>query len=243
MKDLQKPYKVIAIVPAAGLGRRFGSGTKKPFQTLGGKPLIVWSLKALEAVEEICEIIPVLKSEDMELIQRLLEEEGFSKIKRIAAGGKERQDSVYNGLKHIEDKNSIVLIHDGVRPLIRTQLVEELIKQMYDAIHNKEECDGIIPGVPVKDTIKETEGGLVKKTLKRGSLWAVQTPQAFPYKKILKAYEEAVREGYYATDDAALIERYGGTVKVIMGEYSNIKITTPEDLYIAEALLKMNVQP
>jgi 2-C-methyl-D-erythritol 4-phosphate cytidylyltransferase len=179
----------------------------------------------------------------MEIGQRLLEEEGFPKIRRIAAGGKERQDSVYNGLKQIEDKKSIVLIHDGVRPLISPRLVEDLIKQMSDAIRKKEKCDGIIPGVPVKDTIKETEDGFVRKTLKRGSLWAVQTPQAFPCKKILKAYEEAAKEGYYATDDAALIERYGGTVKVIMGSYANIKITTPEDLCIAEALLKMNVQP
>jgi 2-C-methyl-D-erythritol 4-phosphate cytidylyltransferase len=238
MKDLQKPYKVIAIVPAAGLGKRFGKGTNKSFQMLGGRPLIIWSLKALEAVDEVCEIIPVLKSEDMELGQRLLEEEGFPKIRRIAPGGKERQDSVYNGLKQIEDKNSIVLIHDGVRPLISIHLVEELIKQMSDAIRNKEECDGTIPGVPVKDTIKETEGGFVRKTLKRGSLWAVQTPQAFPCKKILRAYDEAAGEGYYATDDAALIERYGGTVKVIMGSYTNIKITTPEDLVVAEALLK-----
>jgi 2-C-methyl-D-erythritol 4-phosphate cytidylyltransferase len=243
MTDSQKRNKVIAIVPAAGLGRRFGSGTNKPFQTLGGKPLIVWSLKALEAVEEICEIIPVLKSEDMEFVQRLLEEEGFSKIRRIAAGGKERQDSVHNGLQYIEDKNSIVLIHDGVRPLIGPHLVDELIKQMSDAIRNKEECDGIIPGVPVKDTIKETGDGFVKKTLKRGSLWAVQTPQVFPYKKILRAYDKAAKEGYYATDDAALIERYGGTVKVITGSYTNIKITTPEDLVVAEALLKMHSQP
>jgi len=243
MKDLQTTYKVIAIVPAAGLGKRFGKGTNKSFQVLGGRPLIIWSLRALEAVEEICEIIPVLKSEDMELGQRLLEEEGFLKIRRIAVGGKERQDSVYNGLKHIKDNNSIVLIHDGVRPVIRTPLVKELIRQMADAIRNKEEWDGIIPGVPVKDTIKETEDGLVKKTLKRGSLWAVQTPQAFPYKKILRAYEEAAREGYYATDDAALIERYGGTVKVIMGAYTNIKITTPEDLIVAEALVKMNGEP
>ena len=242
MKDIQKPYKVIAIVPAAGLGRRFGSGTKKPFQTLGGKPLIVWSLKALEAVGEICEIIPVLKSEDMELVQRLLEEEGFSKIRRIAAGGKERQDSVYNGLQYIEDKNSIVLIHDGVRPLMSPHLAEELIRQMSDAVRNKEKYDGIIPGVPLKDTIKEIEDGFVRKTLKRGFLWAVQTPQAFPYKKILRAYDEAAREGYYATDDAALIERYGGKIKIVMGSYANIKITTPEDLVVAEALLKLSVR-
>ena len=240
MKNLQKPYKVIAVVPAAGLGKRFGQGTNKSFQVLGGRPLIIWSLKALEAVEEVCEIIPVLKSEDMELGQRLLEEEGFPKIRRIAPGGKERQDSVYSGLKRIEDTNSIVLIHDGVRPLIRPPLVEELIKQMSDAILNNEDCDGIIPGVPVKDTIKEIEDGLVRKTLKRGSLWAVQTPQAFPYKKILNAYDKAAREGYYATDDAALIERCGGKIKIVMGSYANIKITTPEDIVVAEALLKIN---
>jgi 2-C-methyl-D-erythritol 4-phosphate cytidylyltransferase len=242
MKYLQTTYKVIAVVPAAGLGKRFGQGRNKSFQVLDGRPLLIWSIKALEAVEGICEIIPVLKSEDMEIGQRLMEEEGFPKIRRIAVGGKERQDSVYNGLKYIEDKNAIVLIHDGVRPLISTSLVEMLIKQMSDAIRNKEECDGIIPGIPVKDTIKETEDGFVKKTLKRGSLWAVQTPQAFPYKKILRAYNEAAKEGYYATDDAALIERYGGKIKIVMGSYANIKITTPEDLVVAEALLKINVQ-
>jgi len=242
MKDLQKPYKVIAIVPAAGLGKRFGPGTDKPFQTLGGKPLIVWSLKALEAVSEISEIIPVLKPGDMEAGQKLFEEAGFTKIRRIAPGGKERQDSVYSGLKHAEDTHCIVLVHDGVRPLIEPRLVGELIKHMSDAIRDKEDCDGIIPGVPVKDTIKETEDGFVRKTLKRGPLWAVQTPQVFPCKKILEAYDEAAREGYYATDDAALIERYGGTVKIIMGSYTNIKITTPEDLVVAEALLKMHSQ-
>ena len=243
MKDLQTTYKVIAIVPAAGLGKRFGQGTNKPFQTLGGKPLIIWSLKVLEAVGEIIEIIPVLKPEDMEAGQKLFEEEDFAKIKRIAPGGKERQDSVYSGLKRIEDTNSIVLIHDGVRPLIEPRLVGELIKYMADAIRNKEDFDGIIPGVPVKDTIKETEAGFVRKTLKRVSLWAVQTPQVFSCKKILNAYDKAEREGYYATDDAALIERYGGKIKIVMGSYTNIKITTPEDLVVAEALLKMQSQP
>jgi 2-C-methyl-D-erythritol 4-phosphate cytidylyltransferase len=123
MKGLQRQEKVVAVVPAAGLGKRFGTGINKPFQTLGGKPLIIWSLETLEAIDEIVEIIPVLKSEDMEYGVTIIEKAGLSKIKRIAQGGKERQDSVYNGLKLIEDKNCIILIHDGVRPFIERDLI------------------------------------------------------------------------------------------------------------------------
>jgi 2-C-methyl-D-erythritol 4-phosphate cytidylyltransferase len=237
-----KDHKVIAIVPAAGLGKRFGSGTNKQFQTLGGKPLIVWSLKALEAVGEISEIIPVLKTEDMEAGQKLFEEAGFLKIRRIAQGGKERQDSVFSGLKLIDNEKSTVLIHDGVRPLIDPRLIQGLISRLHAIIHTKDSCDGVVPGVPVKDTIKEAENGFVTKTLKRGTLRAVQTPQVFFFKKIFAAYEKAEREGYDATDDASLIERYGGTIQIVTGSYTNIKITTPEDLVIAEALLKISLK-
>jgi len=230
VKGLQRQEKVVAIVPAAGLGKRFGPGTNKPFQSLSGKPIIVWSLEILEAIVEVVEIIPVLKMEDMEYGLKIFEKYGISKIKRIAPGGKERQDSVYNGLKLIEDKNCIVLIHDGVRPLIDRDLIERTIKELKD-------CDGVALGVPLKDTIKEAENGIIKKTLRRDSLWAIQTPQVFPYKNILTAYERAMKEGFYSTDDAALIEKYGGKVKVIIGSYKNIKITAPEDLAIAEFLL------
>ncbi|MEW6215118.1 MAG: 2-C-methyl-D-erythritol 4-phosphate cytidylyltransferase, partial [Nitrospirota bacterium] len=122
--------KVIAIVPAAGLGKRFGPGTNKPFQNLRGKPLIVWSLETLEAVDEIAEIIPVFKEEDMMIGVEVIEEYNLSKIKRIASGGKERQDSVYNGLRLVDEKDCIVLIHDGVRPLIEKPLIEEAIKEL-----------------------------------------------------------------------------------------------------------------
>jgi 2-C-methyl-D-erythritol 4-phosphate cytidylyltransferase len=230
VKGLQRKDKVIALVPAAGIGKRFGPGTNKPFQNLSGKPIIVWPLEILHAVVEVAEIIPVLKMEDMEYGLKIFEKYGISKIKRIAPGGKERQDSVYNGLKLIEDKNCIVLIHDGVRPLIERDLIERTIKELKD-------CDGVTLGIPLKDTIKEAGNGIIKKTLRRDSLWAIQTPQVFPYKNILIAYERAIKEGFYSTDDAALIERYGGKVKVIMGSYKNIKITTPEDLVIAEFLL------
>jgi 2-C-methyl-D-erythritol 4-phosphate cytidylyltransferase len=246
LKKLQRKEKVVAIVPAAGLGKRFGPGTNKPFQNLSGKPIIVWPLEILNAVVEVVEIIPVLKMEDMEYGLKIFEKYGISKIKRIAPGGKERQDSVYNGLKLIEDKNCIVLIHDGVRPLIERNLVENMITELLSPSVPPSQkggeggfngFDGVTLGIPLKDTIKEAENGIIKKTLRRDSLWAIQTPQVFRYNNILTAYERAMKEGFCSTDDAALIEKYGGKVKVIIGSYKNIKITTPEDLAIAEFLL------
>ncbi|MEW6066771.1 MAG: 2-C-methyl-D-erythritol 4-phosphate cytidylyltransferase [Nitrospirota bacterium] len=221
---------IVAVVPAAGIGKRFGSGANKPFLHLCGKPLIIWSLETLHSVNAVREIIPVLKEEDMEQGRKIFESYGFSKIKRISPGGKERQDSVYNGLKLVEDKDCMVIIHDGVRPLIGKDLVEKLIDELKD-------FDGAVLSVPVKDTIKEAEDEIVKKTLKRDSLWAIQTPQIFSFRTISGAYEKAIEEGFYATDDAALVEKYGGNIKIVMGSYRNIKITTPEDMAIAEFLL------
>jgi 2-C-methyl-D-erythritol 4-phosphate cytidylyltransferase len=229
-------YNVIAIVASAGMGRRFGSHTDKLFQNLGGKPVVIWALETLESVDEIKGIIPVLRKEDMERGPDVFGRYNLSKINMIAPGGKERQDSVYNGLKYIEDKNSLVLIHDGVRPFIEKDLIEKLIKEL-------QSFDGVVLGVPIKDTIKEAEEGIIKKTLRRDSLWAIQTPQIFPYANISTAYERAIKEDFYSTDDASLIERYGGKIKVIMGSYRNIKITTPEDLIFAEYLLSKKEQP
>jgi 2-C-methyl-D-erythritol 4-phosphate cytidylyltransferase len=245
VKEIHRHTKVVAIVPAAGMGKRFGPGTKKPFQNLSGKPLIVWSLEALESVHEIGEIIPVLMKEDMEYGQRVFEEYGLRKVKKIAPGGKERQDSVYNGLKLVDDTRSIVLIHDGVRPLIEKDLIEKGIMEMKRPVETSakedEAFDGVVLGVPVKDTIKEVKAGFIRRTLKRESLYAIQTPQIFTIKKILDAYEKAAKEGFYSTDDSALLERYGGKVKVISGSYMNIKITTPEDLGIAEFLQNRSI--
>lgn len=232
---MQKQKKVIAIVPAAGLGRRFGTGTNKPFQELDRKPLIVWSLEVLASVSQIDEIIPVFKRDEMEFGRSLIEEYRLQKIQRIAPGGKERQDSVFNGLRLIEDRESVILIHDGVRPCIDRNLVERVLGALQDG---DIPCDGVIPGVPAKDTMKEAAEGIVTKTLRRSSLWAIQTPQAFPYESVMRAYERAGKEGFYSTDDAALVERNGGVLRVVMGSYRNIKITTPEDLIIAEAFMK-----
>jgi 2-C-methyl-D-erythritol 4-phosphate cytidylyltransferase len=231
-------YKVTAIVPSAGLGKRFGPDTNKPFQILDGKPLVVWSLETLESVDEIEEIIPILKEGDREKASEVIGKYKLSKVKKMAAGGKERQDSVYNGLKLVENGTGIILIHDGARPFIDKALIQDALRQMLDILKHGEDCDGVVLGVPVKDTIKEVKKGIVKKTLRRDSLWAIQTPQVFLYSSLAKAFEKAIREGFYSTDDAALVEKYGGKVRVIMGSYRNIKITTLEDLTVAEYFLR-----
>jgi len=225
-------HKAVAIVPSAGLGRRFGEGRNKPFATLGGKPVLIWALEALEKMPEISEIIPVLKETDMQAGRELFKNYKITKVMRIALGGKERQDSVFNGLHFIKDNGSVILIHDGARPFLEPKTVRRALKALSG-------CDGVVIGLPPKDTIKEIEGELIRLTLKRDTLIAVQTPQIFFYQPLLAAYEMAMRESFYATDDAALVERNRGRIKVVKGEYTNIKITTPEDLVIAEAFLKM----
>jgi 2-C-methyl-D-erythritol 4-phosphate cytidylyltransferase/2-C-methyl-D-erythritol 2,4-cyclodiphosphate synthase len=233
---------VTAIVPAAGLGKRFGKDKNKPFFNLLGKPLLLWVFETLQSCDEISEIIPVLKEDDIDDCLDLLEKCRIPKVKQITAGGKERQDSVYNGLKCVRDKTGAVLIHDGARPLIDIETILRTINGLSGS-------DAAIAAVPVKDTIKAVrsrESGVnsqefynelfVDKTLDRNILWSVQTPQVFIFDKIMDAHERAQKERFYATDDAALIEHYGGVVKIVMGDYSNIKITTPEDIKIAEAI-------
>jgi len=230
MQKRSLSHKVFAVVPAAGSGTRYGPGTRKPFLLLNGKPLIIWALEILESVPDIAHIIPVLRKSDIPGGKQIFQQYKISKIMRTVEGGKERQDSVLNALAGIRENNSIVLIHDGARPFITGEMIQS-------ALHELDGFDGVVVGMPPKDTIKETEHGLIQKTLKRESLWAIQTPQVFPAQVITAAYEHAYRERYYATDDAALVERYGGRVKVIKGSYRNIKITTPEDLAFAELLL------
>jgi 2-C-methyl-D-erythritol 4-phosphate cytidylyltransferase len=222
--------KVTAIVPAAGLGKRFGEKANKPFVMLSGRPLLIWALEVLEGMPEIGEIIPVLKDGDMESGVEILDAAGITKARRIAPGGKERQDSVFHGLKLVDDRDCIVLVHDGVRPLIEPAVIANAIRQLKD-------CDGVVVGVPVKDTIKEVSGGEVRRTLNRDALWAVQTPQIFRYRTLYAAYEKAAKEAFCSTDDSALVERYGGRIRMAAGSYRNIKITTPEDLQLAEMFL------
>lgn len=227
--------KIAAIVPAAGLGRRFGESENKPLYELLGKPLVVWALQEFQSVDEISEIVLVVKEDDMLVAAQLVESYKIAKVRRIVPGGKERQDSVYNGIMALDKETLIVVIHDGARPLVD----EAVIKRSISALHD---VDGVVSGVPVKDTIKEAgadssngrDGLIIRRTLDRKALWAIQTPQTFYYDRLAEAHRRARDEGFYATDDAALIEHYGGRIKVIEGEYSNLKITTMEDIGIAE---------
>ena len=223
---------VVAIVPAAGIGERFGRDTNKPFATLGDKPLIIWTVATLQNLPEITEIIPVVKETDIKLCSRLFEEYAVTKIKRVAPGGRERQDSVFHGLNLIRHRKSVVLVHDAVRPLIEPSLIQSALQQLNG-------CDGVVVGVPLKDTVKEVRDGIVRNTPKRDLLWAAQTPQIFPYQVLYDAYEKAMADSFYTTDDSALVEMNGGVIKMVQGSYANIKVTTPEDLLIAEVFLKM----
>jgi 2-C-methyl-D-erythritol 4-phosphate cytidylyltransferase len=225
--------RVTALIPAAGMGKRMGKAVAKQFLPLGDKPMLAHTLLTFQRSPEIDEIIPILSEEDMETCLRdVIEAFHITKVRTLVVGGRERQDSVANGIRKLEKDAAVVLVHDGVRPFV----TQEMIKACVEAVR-KGDCVAV--GVPIKDTIKETDDrGIVRRTLERSRLWAIQTPQAFPAKVLRKAYEEADRNKFTGTDDASLVERDGGEVRVIPGSYENIKITTPEDLIMAEEILK-----
>ncbi|MCX8030885.1 MAG: 2-C-methyl-D-erythritol 4-phosphate cytidylyltransferase [Thermodesulfovibrionales bacterium] len=234
---------IIVLIPAAGSGKRFGETKNKPFFKFLDKPLLLWSLQSFQKITDVAEILPIVKKQDIEKTHKLIRSFKITKAKNIIEGGKERQDSIYNALLTIKPHTDIVIIHDGVRPYLSPKLIKKMLNEL---IMSNQSIDGIITGVPVKDTIKRIEKNFiqgseeifVEKTLNRDLIWAVQTPQIFNFEILLSSYQKAYGENYYATDDSSLIERYGGKVKIILGSYKNIKITTPEDIKIAEALLK-----
>ncbi len=225
--------KVTALIPAAGMGRRMGRAVAKQFLPLGDKPMLAHTLLAFQRSSLVDEIIPILSDEDMETcLKDIIEHYHITKVKTLVVGGRERQDSVYNGIQKLENDASVVLVHDGVRPFVTNAMIEETAE-----LAEKGECVAV--GVPLKDTVKEVGAdGIVRSTLDRSRLWAIQTPQAFPAKTLRRVYEESYAHKMYGTDDATLAERAGIKVRVIMGSYDNIKITTPEDLLLAEEILK-----
>jgi 2-C-methyl-D-erythritol 4-phosphate cytidylyltransferase len=204
------------ILLAGGEGSRFG--TKKQYILLGGKPLYMHSLeKVLDLFEEV---ILVLPEEDLQKIKV------SPKVKKVA-GGKERQDSVLEGI--LEAEGDIVIIHDCARPFAS--------RELFLKVSELGDFEGKICALPVRDTLKQVSEGMVIKTIDRTGLWHSQTPQAFLRKVLLECHFRARSEGFFATDDAMLLERYGYRVGVVMGEPTNIKITYPEDLALAQRLL------
>ena len=222
--------KVTAVIPAAGEGKRMNS--KKQFLELNGRPVLDITVSVFDECQSIDDIIVVVAKEDIRLTKDLLKER--KKVKSIVVGGAERQDSVYNGIEAIkpESEDDIVVIHDAARPLITKEIISSVV---IEAKTSK----AVVVGVPSKDTVKTVSPeNIIMETLDRASIWLVQTPQAFHYSVIKQAYERAQRIKYKATDDSKLVERMGISVKMIMGSSENIKITTKEDLAMAEAILK-----
>ena len=224
--------KTVAIIPAGGSGKRLKSPVAKQYMLLNHMPVLVRTLKIFQKANGIDEIILVIPEDDLVYARKkLIDKYNLTKVTAIVGGGKERQDSVRKGLSAIAGGCHIVVIHDGVRPFV----TEEMINQSVDAARI-EGASSI--GVKVKDTVKQTgKGSLVEATLPRHNLWLTQTPQAFTFDILQKAYDKATKDNYYGTDDASLVERIGVRVKMIEGSYENIKITTAEDLIVAEAFM------
>lgn len=223
---------VSAIVAAAGQGRRMGGLGNKQLLLLGGKPVLARTLEVFESSRLIDEVVLLAPEELVDTYRSVLVDKyGFQKVRRIVPGGLERQDSVYKGLEAVDPKADLVLVHDGARPLVTV----DLIRRVVDAAL----IDGAAGvAVPVKDTVKRVGPDLtILETPPRDSLWLMQTPQVFSCRLLFKAYQEAVAAGFRATDDSMLVERLGVPVRVIPGSYENIKITTPGDLALAEAIL------
>ncbi len=234
-----------AIVLAAGSGKRMKSSTAKQFMLLEDKPIVWYSLKAVEQSEIIDDCILVTGAEDIPYVQQeIVAKYGFGKVKKVVAGGSERYESVYNGLREVsglqtENATGYVFIHDGARPF----LTEKILQDTYTAVR---EYDACVAGMPVKDTIKiADENGFAVQTPNRNLVWAVQTPQVFERKLITDAYtklmenlEDLKSRGVAVTDDAFVEETFGTKpVKLVEASYENIKITTPEDIKTARGFL------
>ncbi|MFC1991028.1 2-C-methyl-D-erythritol 4-phosphate cytidylyltransferase [Chloroflexota bacterium] len=224
---MNKQQKVGAVIVAAGESKRM-DGMDKVFAPLGGEPLLMRATRAFQECPEVSQIVVAVSGENREKCQHLTAGEEWSKVSDICLGGKRRQDSVAAGLKLL-DKCDWVIIHDGARPFVTVELINR-------GLEAAEETGAAIAAVPVTDTIKLAEGdGTVMGTPPRHNLWAVQTPQVFRFDIITEAYRRAKGD---VTDDASLVEKLGYKVKIYRGSYDNIKITTPDDLALAEVLWK-----
>jgi 2-C-methyl-D-erythritol 4-phosphate cytidylyltransferase len=225
--------KYSVIIPAAGQGKRMNAGKNKQLLELNGKPLIIHTLMIFEQDIQCERIVLIGNEKELPDLKKLVQIYEITKVSNITAGGTERQHSVFEGLKVLQDDDEkLVLIHDGARPFITHSIIQLLVAEA-------EQHGASIAAVPVKDTVKRSQQDLlVSETVDRSSLWAVQTPQAFRLSIIKEAHEAASKEQFLGTDDASLVERLHYPVRIVQGEYTNIKLTTPEDLLFAEAIMQ-----
>lgn len=230
---MKKPH-AFALIPAAGMGKRMGASMNKQYLQLGGIPIVARTLQVFQDSPLISGIVLVIPEDEIPYCRReVVEKHQLSKVLTVVPGGSERQHSVLNGLQALQDHaapDDIILIHDGVRPFIDEPILQQSIDLAATGV-------GALVAVQTKDTIKVVQNGAVISTPERSTLWQAQTPQSFRFEQILAAHHRALQEGFLGTDDCSLLERFNGTVKIVNGSYRNIKITTPEDLVLAEAFL------
>ena len=225
--------RVVALIPAAGHGRRMGAEKPKAFLPLGGLPILAHTLQRFEDCPQVDEVLPLVPpGKALDWAEEIVRRSGLKKVSRIVPGGSERQESVYRGLRAIQGKADRVLIHDGVRPFVTGALIRRVVAAAG-------EHGAAAVGVPVRDTVKSVSAaGVVVNTVEREGLWLTQTPQAFRRHVICSAYEKAAQDGFSGTDDACLVERMGASVRMILGDHDNIKMTTPEDLALGVIILR-----
>lgn len=236
---MYKNNYVTAIILAAGIGKRMNLDIPKQYILLSNETILKRTIRNVLKSEYIDECILVVRKEDIKKAKEVIKDITRSNIRnndfkiKYVIGGKERQDSAYSGINAVSDNTDIILVHDGVRPFIKKEIIE-------DAIKSVEITGSVATAVKVKDTIKYTKDGgkIVESTPRRENLRAIQTPQVFKKDILKKAYDIAYSEKYYSTDDASLVEYAGGDVYLIEGDYSNIKITTKEDLILANAIIE-----
>lgn len=222
-----------AIIVAAGKSERMGTGTDKAFLSLGSRPLMAWSLLAFEQCPDIDQIVLVVRKERVQAARGVAQMFGISKLRQIVAGGTKRQDSVRHGLKELDPDTRLVVVHDGARPCITSELIAETLQSA------RKNGSGVA-ACRVVDTIKHVErGAIVDHTLNRDKLWAVQTPQSFKADLLLRAYAKVEEKNATVTDEAAAVELLGEPVRLVEWPRLNIKITVPEDLTVAAALLRI----
>ncbi len=225
-----------SVVPAAGKGTRLGTKLPKTLIPIAGKPIIAWTVETLEQTPIIDSIVLVAPDEFIGEFKKLCSENSWEKVVAIVAGGLDRQQSVWNGLKVMPEETEWVIVHDAARPLVKPSL----ILAVWEAAN--EIGTGAIAALPCPDTVKRTlDGVLIAETLDREQIWLAQTPQVFAADLLKEAHEQAIKDGCSATDDAMLVERLGVPIRLVMGDPLNIKITNPVDISLAEALIAYKV--
>jgi 2-C-methyl-D-erythritol 4-phosphate cytidylyltransferase len=234
----------VAIITAAGRGTRFKSNISKQFLNIYGKPILAHTLSIFEKILGIDSIYVTVPRDYLKSCREdIIEKYNLKKVEKLVVGGRNRQESIYNALKVIPAATEIVLIHDGVRPLVTPLEIKKTIIKLIKDNKKDPQVRGVIVAAPARETVKKIKKNTIDSTIPRGKVWNAQTPQTFFYRDIMEAYRKAFSDGFIGTDDSSLVERMGWKVNILRGRHENIKITTPIDLFLAELIMNKNGKP